>query len=373
MSNQEILETDEKLQHHWMLDQFSSHTLAEQLNDEERRTVQHASETLSFNATVNRDFNRALLGQVITNNTAKKIAIVGPCSFDEETDPADIIDLVGNLQDRHPNTLVAARINGAKPRTKGGWTGLWSGSQTSRQILFDAIRNVAEHNIPVVTEVTEPMQFGALAPMISGFWLGARDVTSTALRKMASATLMPVGLKNGTDGKPDTLEHAINAIGLATPDTNSGVDLGTVASGPFHRGVATGVLPVSEGNTTLGIIARGHEIVGSVTPEERREQTLGHLGSLCSVAVAKDIGVLIDGSHDVPPMLQISRTEPDRFPRVMELLLEDVENGNVENSHAIQGVMCEIGPHTGRTDPNWIINNASLNRLSEILSRVEEL
>lgn len=366
--------TQKDLTHHWQLDELAAKSLSHQLSPEEAERIHQASQTLSAQAIKRRDENRTDLGHILTNNSDLKLAVIGPCSLDEQTDIDDVLDVAETLQNQHPGLLVATRINAAKPRTKGGWTGLWSSLEPAkRQHAFDAMKRACERGVPVVTEVTDPIQFGALAPFLSGVWLGARDATSTSLRNMASVTRLPVGLKNGTDGQAQTIDNAIQAIHMNSDDTESGVDLGTLASSPTSRGVPTGILPVANGNRTLGIIARGHELSSDLSADERRTQTLEHLSSLCTLASLRGAGVIIDGSHDVPPMLQISRKDTDRFPRVMDILLKAIEDGEVSDSDTIRGVMCEMGPHIGRTDPNWVISNETVDSMDEILTRLEKL
>ncbi len=367
-------ETQELLQQHWLLDELTAESLSGQLSIQEADSIKQSAGMLDEVAAKQREVNVTKFGRILTNATTKKLAILGPCSLDEQTDVSRIFDFVHRLQADHPNILIATRLNGAKPRSKGGWTGLWSSLDTGkRQHLFDAMIEANTRDIPVVTEITEPMQFGALAPLLSGIWLGARDVTSTALRAMASATRMPVGLKNGTDGSIATVENTIKAIKLSSQDTDSGVDFGTIASSPTSRGVPTGILPVGEGNPNLGIIARGHEVTGNPTPIERHQLAVNHLGNLCRLAVEQGTGVIIDGSHDVPQMFAIPRTDAGRFPKVMDILLDAIASGDIAHPEAIKGVMCEIGPQTGKTDPNWIMDHTSSHQLHTILSRLEEL
>lgn len=364
----------EALLGHWMMDELAAETLAASIDRPEIEKIVSLNGVMNPSAITNLEKHRRSLADIFNGATDLKVAIVGPCSFDASTRAEDIGEMVATLQQRNPKTLVAARINGAKPRTRGGWTGSAASlAESDRLHLLASMIALNQAGVPVVSEITEPMQFGSFGPMLSGMWIGARDIESTSLRSMASITRLPVMFKNGRDGSPKTVGNAINAVAMSSADTGCGVDIGTIARLASDRVVPTGHLPVGQGNLNVGIIARGHELDEDLPARARLAAAISHLCSLCTLAAARNTGVIIDGSHDVPQMLEIPRSESDRFPQVMSILLDAIEKGDVDNSQTIKGVMCEVGTNTGRTDPNWIINDKSMSQLSEILSRVEEL
>ena len=121
-----------------------------------------------------------------------------------------------------------------------------------------------------MSEVTQETQLGAFAPYLSGYWLGARDMLSTALGSAASAIHMGVGIKNGLDGKSETVRKRIEAVRKNTIDNKgSGVDLGHIASTPQFKGIPTGILPVGQGNNSNAIFARGYELLKEMASADR--------------------------------------------------------------------------------------------------------
>ena len=68
---------------------------------------------------------------------------------------------------------------------------------------------MAELGLPVATETLDPISPQYLAELFSWAAIGARTTESQTHREMASGLSMPVGFKNGTDGK---LSVAVNAL-----------------------------------------------------------------------------------------------------------------------------------------------------------------
>lgn len=369
-------ETTELLEHHWALDSKAAEALSSDLNQSEQDLLADRVGSLSVDSVMMRDNNRDEIGRIYTGNSDKILIVKGPCSLDRGTDYRQVFELLATMQEKHPDIVFAFRGNGAKPRTGGAseerggdWTGLWNSTDPEdREYLFDIYRKAMDFGIPILTEITGPNQAGSLAPFLSGIWLGARDMPSTGLRTMASAIHLPVGVKNGLDGKVDTVESCLVNIARSTMDNSgSGVDLGTIASSPGQRGIPVGILPVGEGNTKVGIIARGYELPKSMAREERREAALRHISELCVLAARRGNRVIIDGSHAVPPMFDIERTDGDRFPRVMKEIFYAISQSEIDQFDKIKGLLFEIGPNVGRTDRNWVITEDTADQLSEII------
>jgi phospho-2-dehydro-3-deoxyheptonate aldolase len=286
--------------------------------------------------------------------------VIGPCSLDTETDYGSLFDYVGELQDEH-DALIALRANGSKPRTSGGWGGLVRSTDPDEQDLVGKIYEEAfSREIPIFTEVTDRDEFAALAPYLSAAWIGARDMESTALRSMASATRLPFLVKNGTSGNPGLVANAISAMRKGTAESEgSGVNLGMLGYTYRSNGVGLpAMVEVGGGNPNIGIIARGYELPREMPADEKTRHAIEHLSHLCAVAADVDSTVIIDGSHGVPPMFEIPRTEGDRFPRVMERIHEAIEQGEIAHADRLRGYIGEISTTEGRTDKNWLISQA---------------
>ena len=84
------------------------------------------------------------------------------------------------------------------------------------------ILQIAEMGLPTATEMLEPITPQYLADLVCWSAIGARTTESQTHREMASGLSMPVGFKNGTDGK---LSTAINALVAAhAAQTFLGID-----------------------------------------------------------------------------------------------------------------------------------------------------
>lgn len=364
--------TTEILVEHWALDETAAGSLASQLNAEEAERLEGFVEPLEEGVKV-RDYYRDEIGAIFEGKSSKRLMIIGPCSLDIDVDYTDLFDYIEELQAVHEeDAIIALRGNGAKPRTSGGWTGLfYATSAKERGALESIYLDAFSRGIPIVTEVTQPTELGSLAPYLSGFWLGARDVQSTALRSIASAYHLPVGIKNDPSGSFEVVENTIKAVRKKSGDNDgSGVDLGTIASSSVHpRGISTGVLPVGEGNQQTAIIARGYKLPDAMPSAEKRKAAIAHLSGLCAVGLKTGSAVIVDVSHGVAPMLDVGGKDQDRVVKVLREFHQALRNGELTDSEVLAGIMGEVGVVTGRTDPNHLLtpeNRAHLGQLAQI-------
>ena len=345
----------EILTEHWGIDETAAGQLSADLSDEELGRLEHMIEPLEKGAAA-RDKARKEIGDIYTGASDKRLIVVGPCSLDGVSDYAQLLDCIQKLQQENDSAVIALRANGAKPRTSGGWTGLISSHEPGDRLALEtAYREAFNRGIPIVTEVTQSEQLGTLAPYLSGYWLGARDVESTALRAMASAYHLPVAIKNGQDGSPQIVENATKAIRMSSADAEgSGVDLGTLgATSENMRGVSTGTLEVGEGNKRIAIIARGYTLPDTMTAETKHAEAMRHLSAMCLLGEKAGAAVLIDVSHSVAPMFDAGKKDQGRALRVLDEFHRALEAGKLDTRGVLRGVMAEAGVSKGRTDPNY--------------------
>ncbi len=357
-----------QLEHHWMLDSLAAEAVSLGVTDDQIRLLEQSYAGLSSEAIAVRDHNRQEIGDIFTGVSDKKLIVLGPCSLDVDVDYTTLFDYILELQAEHPDAVIAFRGNGAKPRTGKGWTGLFYGNQEEVQTLFDIYTEAAERGIPILTEVTEAEQLGALAPYLSGVWVGARDVESTGLRGKFSAYHLPVGIKNGRTGDIDIVEKAIETVRANSGDNdNSRVLLGQLAMRPDSPGVPTMPVTVSEGNKQVAIIARGYELPEKMSEKSKRRAAIKHLSGICMLGAKVGCSVLIDGTHGVPPMFAIDKKGPKRFFDVLEQFHLAIRKGEIKHPQQIRGIMGEVGPETGRTDPNLILDVSNRKQLKKLI------
>jgi 3-deoxy-7-phosphoheptulonate synthase len=174
---------------------------------------------------------REAIEKILRKEDQRLLVIVGPCSIHDEKAAYEYAGKLKKLRDKVSETLfVVMRVYFEKPRTSVGWKGLINdprldgtcdisdGLRKAREILLQ----INEIGVPAATEFLETITPQYVADLVSWACIGARTTESQTHREMASGLSMPVGFKNGTDGK---LSAAINAIVAAkTPQSFLGID-----------------------------------------------------------------------------------------------------------------------------------------------------
>ncbi|HMP90076.1 MAG TPA: 3-deoxy-7-phosphoheptulonate synthase [Kiritimatiellia bacterium] len=165
---------------------------------------------------------RDTISRILRGEDRRFLAIVGPCSIH---DPVGALEYAGRLvelrKELDPSLYIVMRVYFEKPRTTVGWKGLindprmddscdvTAGLHTARQLLLDINRM----GLPVATEFLDPILPQYTADLVSWAAIGARTTESQTHREMASGLSMPVGFKNGTDGRVQTAVDALQAAG----------------------------------------------------------------------------------------------------------------------------------------------------------------
>jgi len=144
--------------------------------------------------------------------------VVGPCSIH---DPKAAIDygerlakLAGEVSDQ---LFIVMRVYFEKPRTTIGWKGLINDPDMDGSHLISKGLGIARSllckmtglELPVATEMLDPITPEYLADMLCWGAIGARTAESQTHRELASGLSFPIGFKNGTDGN---LQVAIDAM-----------------------------------------------------------------------------------------------------------------------------------------------------------------
>jgi 3-deoxy-7-phosphoheptulonate synthase len=162
--------------------------------------------------------SREAAGRVLHGHDDRLIVVVGPCSIH---DPQAALEYAVRLRDKAvqlgEDLFLIMRVYFEKPRTTVGWKGLINdprldgsfaineGLRLARRFLAD----VAGLGLPAGTEFLDPISPQFLADLVSWGAIGARTSESQVHRELASGLSMPVGFKNGTDGRA---QGAIEAI-----------------------------------------------------------------------------------------------------------------------------------------------------------------
>jgi len=174
---------------------------------------------------------RDAVEKILLKEDKRLLVIVGPCSIHDEKGAYEYAEKLAKLREEVNEALfVVMRVYFEKPRTSVGWKGLINdprldgtcdipdGLRKAREILL----RINEIGVPAATEFLETITPQYVADLVTWACIGARTAESQTHREMASGLSMPVGFKNGTDGK---LSAAINAIVAAeTPQSFLGID-----------------------------------------------------------------------------------------------------------------------------------------------------
>jgi len=165
---------------------------------------------------------RQQVADIITGKNPRKLAIVGPCSIHDIKSAKEYALKLKTLHDElSDNIYIVMRVYFEKPRTTVGWKGLINDPHLNNSfdveeglsIARELLLWLAEMEIPVGTEMLDPISPQYLSELISWSAIGARTSESQTHREMASGLSMPIGFKNGTNGSASA---AINAMQAAS-------------------------------------------------------------------------------------------------------------------------------------------------------------
>lgn len=181
---------------------------------------------------------RRAIDRILHGTDRRLLAVVGPCSIHDLKRVLFYAKSLANLATKvKDQILIIMRFCGDKPRTGKAWTGYWSdpgmdgsfdfatGWTKSRQLAAE----ILDLGLPLGCEFLDAAHFQNVDDVISYAWLGARDVGSQVMRKMASGLSVPVGFKNHNIGG---VKVALDAISVARESNTfvSSDDVGQLCS-----------------------------------------------------------------------------------------------------------------------------------------------
>ncbi len=214
-----------------------------------------AENPLSDEARAFVNVSRGTALDIMHGRDRRLLALVGPCGPDEAKmsdgtrAPLEYLRQLGVIaQDPtiRDNIFVVARFNMGKPRSALGPPGL---DYINPKLAHRLTRDAAETMTPLAMEFMNRDQIARYEPMTTVAWPGARDVTSTGLKRTLSAYPgLPLPIKHSNlDTGIGTALAAMKTIGAR----HEGVDI-TMGDGCLGRYV--GATP---GNQNTGVIYRG--------------------------------------------------------------------------------------------------------------------
>ena len=168
-----------------------------------------------------KDFDKAI-ADVFTGKSDKFLAVIGPCSADNEDSVLDYVIRLAKVADEiKDKIIVIPRVYTNKPRTNGdGYKGLLHQPDPEKKpnvheglvaIRKMHLRVVEETGMFTADEMLYPDNLGYLDDVLSYIAVGARSVENQQHRLTSSGAEVPVGMKNPTSGDMSVMLNAIYA------------------------------------------------------------------------------------------------------------------------------------------------------------------
>ena len=272
---------------------------------------------------------RRIIQEIIARQDQRLLVITGPCSIHDPKSALEYAQRLADLQQQVKETLfLVMRVYFEKPRTTVGWKGMISdphlndtydteaGFRIARRLLGE----ITEMGVPTATELLDPVTPQYIAGLICWSAIGARTTESQTHREMASGLSMPVGFKNGTDGKLATALNAMIAAGA--PQSFLGIDINGNSS-----------IVKTKGNPFAHIVLRG-----------------GTRPNYDSVSIREASALLKEkGLHDAI-IVDCSHANSRKKYQEQTIVWRDVLNQRISGNQTIIGLMLESHLKPGRQE-----------------------
>ena len=168
-----------------------------------------------------KEFDKAI-ADVFTGKSDKFLAVIGPCSADNEDSVLDYVTRLAKVADEiKDKIIVIPRVYTNKPRTNGdGYKGLLHQPDPEKKpnvhdglvaIRKMHLRVVEETGMFTADEMLHPDNLAYLDDVLSYIAVGARSVENQQHRLTSSGAEVPVGMKNPTSGDMSVMLNAIYA------------------------------------------------------------------------------------------------------------------------------------------------------------------
>ena len=276
------------------------------------------------------------LRDVFTGKSDKFLAIIGPCSADNEDAVLDYLTRLRNVQEKIADkVLIVPRVYTNKPRTTGeGYKGMVHQPDPEKQPNLLAglvairkmhIRAMQETYLTAADEMLYPENRSYLDDILSYEAIGARSVENQQHRLTASGMDIPIGMKNPTSGDLSVMLNSVVA-----------------AQGP-HRFIYRGQDVTTGGNDLAHVILRGGvDKYGTTIPNYHYEDCK-RLLDMYEQKNLKNPAAIIDANHS-----NSNKQYKEQLRIVSEVL--HTRNYDSKLKKLIKGVMVESYLVEGRQD-----------------------
>jgi len=160
--------------------------------------------------------------KVFTGESDKFLAIIGPCSADNEDSVCDYVNRLAPVQEKiKDKVIIIPRIYTNKPRTTGdGYKGLVHQPNPEEKpdllagmiaVRHLHIRAIEETGLTCADEMLYPENWRYLDDLLSYVAIGARSVEDQQHRLVTSGFDIPAGMKNPTSGDLSVMLNSVHA------------------------------------------------------------------------------------------------------------------------------------------------------------------
>ncbi len=164
----------------------------------------------------------AEIRRVFTGESDRFLAIIGPCSADNEDAVCDYLMRLRKVQDQIADkVLIIPRVYTNKPRTTGeGYKGMMHQPDPEKKpdllaglvaIRKMHIRAIRESRFTCADEMLYPENYRYLSDILSYVAVGARSVEDQQHRLTVSGMDVPAGMKNPTSGDISVMLNSVVA------------------------------------------------------------------------------------------------------------------------------------------------------------------
>ena len=187
----------------------------------------------------------AMIKDVFTGKSDKFLAIVGPCSADNEPALLDYVERLSKVQEKiKDKVIVIPRIYTNKPRTTGeGYKGMLHQPDPEKKsdmlqgllsIRHMHIKAMDVSGLTAADEMLYPDNYRYLSDVLSYVAIGARSVEDQQHRLTASGMDVPCGMKNPTSGTLSVMMNSIIAAQLGHTFLYRGFEVETTGNPLAH-------------------------------------------------------------------------------------------------------------------------------------------
>jgi 3-deoxy-7-phosphoheptulonate synthase len=268
------------------------------------------------------------IARIFTGQSNRFIAIIGPCSADNEDAVLDYISRLAKVQEQvKEKILIIPRIYTNKPRTNGsGYKGMLhqpnpeekpnfiEGLKAIRKMHIDSI---AQTGLTAADEMLYSDNWPYLSDVLSYVAIGARSVENQSHRLIASGIDVPVGMKNPTSGDYSVMMNSC------------------IAGQSRHTFMTSGWEVKSDGNPLTHCILRGSlDRNGVSSPNYHYEDLILLYEAYQKFDTLKNPAVIVDANHNN------SGKKWDEQPRIVKEILHSMRHSQ-DVAGLVKGVMIE--------------------------------